>query len=437
MSRRVALQNLGCKVNRYESDAILMQFENHGYEVVDFSEEADIYLVNTCAVTAEAARKSRQFLRRPKHMNPHALVVGLGCQTELLEQDGEEGAYADLIIGNAYKDRAFEIVEEFLESGNQPDFMPIDRASDFAEFGPVSRQKECRAYIKVQDGCNNFCSYCTIPFARGRVRSRSRDKILQEARALAKAGYKEVVLTGIHVCSFEMDQGKDSSAIVDLALEIGQIQGIERIRLTSLEPQSITKEFVDKAKANPKLCPHFHLSLQSGSDKTLKAMNRKYDTTQFRRAVQYIKEAFPLVGLTTDVIVGFPGEDKKAFEESRDFCKEMGFSRMHVFRYSERPGTRAVKFPNKVPASVAKERSQMLIDLAQEMEEAYFSKRQGQEARVLLERKNDQGLWQGYTEDYIPCAIEKRTSTADLAEGEIVKTILKLNGPGLMHGEIA
>lgn len=431
--KKLAVENLGCKVNRYESDAAIMQFASAGYEIVDFSEIADVYIVNTCAVTAEAARKSRQMLNRAKRLNPDSLVVAMGCQAELVGDD----LPCDLSIGNARKANVLEIVERFMREGIAADKIDIATVKDFSEMGSVSRQKETRAYLKVQDGCNSFCSYCTIPFARGRVRSRQAENVLQEARDLARAGYKEVVLTGIHVCSYGQDLGQDSTALMYLAKDIAAIEGIERIRLSSLEPQSVTKEFIEVAKSIDKLCPHFHLSMQSGSDTILKSMNRKYDTKIFREAVQRIRENFDTVGITTDVIVGFPGETKDLFEETRAFCEAMGFSRMHVFRYSERPGTRAVNFPGKVDADTAKARSQILIDLADKMQSHYFESRIGAETEVLVEQKNNEGLWQGYTPDYCLTELSEIVDiSSNLHEGQIVKVILKDYQMSVMSGEI-
>lgn len=431
--KRVAVENLGCKVNRYESDAAIMQFQDRGYEIVDYSEIADIYVLNTCAVTVEAARKSRQQLNRAKRLNPNSIVVAMGCQAELVGDD----LPCDLSVGNANKPHIVEIVEKFIEEGTPADHVDIATVRDFREMGSISRQKETRAYLKVQDGCNSFCSYCTIPYARGRVRSRKVENILAEARDLAEAGYKEIVLTGIHVCSFGQDRGEDSTALIYLAGALDQIGGIERIRLSSLEPQSITEEFVRLASEVKHLCPHFHLSMQSGSDTILRSMNRKYDTKVFMEAVNRIHKYFPVAGITSDVIVGFPGETDALFEETIAFCQDVGFSRMHVFRYSERPGTRAVDFPNKVDGNVARARSQRLMEIADASQEAYNQSRKGETATVLLEQKNAQGNWQGYTTDYILTEIvDSKESVKTYEEGEIVTVLLKESHTSHMSGEM-
>lgn len=416
------IENLGCKVNRYESDAIAQQFAIRGYEVVDKIEDADVYILNTCGVTMEAARKSRQLLNRAKRHNPDALVVAIGCQAELTPNE----LPCDIAVGNERKHCLPDVVAAYRAGEGQPDRISIGEVRDFAEFGPVVDQKETRAYLKVQDGCNSFCSYCTIPLARGRVRSRAEDEVLKEAELLAKAGFKEVVLTGIHVCSYGMDRGESSTALVRLIEKIARVEGLSRIRLSSLEPQSITKEFVTIAAGIPKLCPHFHLSLQSGSDKILKAMRRRYDTARYREACQYIREAFPTVGLTTDVIVGFPGETDEDFRETMAFVEEMRFTRLHVFRYSERPGTAAVRFKNKVDGVTSKARSEELIALGDRLAKEAMERALGRETEVLLEAFAESGFRQGYTPDYLltelrlPPGVETK-----FGEGDIVKVRLK------------
>ncbi len=427
----VAIENLGCKVNRYESDAIAQSFRAAGYALVDYSEHADIYILNTCGVTTEAARKSRQQLHKAKRKNPRALVVAIGCQAELAPDE----LPADLCIGNIGKERLVETIEAYLKHGIQPDASAIGETRDFAEFGAVTDQAETRAYLKVQDGCNNFCSYCAIPLARGRVRSRAEDRILEEAAQLGEAGFKEVVLTGIHVCSYGADRGEGSTALVDLIAKIARIDGIERIRLSSLEPQSITEEFIEKAAKIPKLCPHFHLSLQSGADPVLRAMNRRYDTALYRQAVEGLRAAFPHVGITTDIIVGFPGETEKDFQDTLAFCEEMAFSRLHVFRYSERPGTRAVSLPGKVPAALAKTRSETLIKLGEDLQSKALLNASGRVSQVLLESRDEHGFRQGYTPDYLLAAVEDKAGV--LKEGQIVDLRLTEVQGNRINAEIA
>lgn len=430
---RVAVENLGCKVNRYEADAIAQRFRQAGYSLVEYSEKADIYILNTCGVTNEAARKSRQQLHKAKRHNPEALVVAIGCQAELKPDE----LPADLCIGNVGKENLLETIEAFLLSGTAPDRVEIAGIRDFAEFGSVTEQRETRAYLKVQDGCNNFCSYCAIPLARGRVRSREEEQVLAEAFQLAEQGYKEVVLTGIHVCSYGEDRGEPSTALVDLIAKIAAVEGLERIRLSSLEPQSISAEFVDRAAHIPKLCPHFHLSLQSGSDVILKAMNRRYDTAVYRDAVRCLREAFPIVGITTDVIVGFPGETETEFAETLTFCEEMAFSRLHVFRYSERPGTKAVRLPAKVTAQVAKDRSERLLALGDQLQSRALAEAEGRVAEVLLENRDNAGHWQGYTPDYLLAELTDALTVQDqLEEGQIVTLRLMDHVAGRIRTEI-
>lgn len=416
------IENLGCKVNRYESDAIAQQFEAQGYRIVEDPAEASVYVLNTCGVTVEAARKSRQLLHRAKRSNPELLVVAIGCQAELTP----DALPCDLAVGNDLKHRLPEVIEAYYGGTEAPDSIEIGAVKDFAEYGPVTRQEETRAYLKVQDGCNSFCSYCTIPLARGRVRSRAEDEILKEAELLARAGFREVVLTGIHVCSYGLDRGEDSMALARLITKIDKIAGLKRIRLSSLEPQSISRAFVQKAAEAAKLCPHFHLSLQSGSDKILKAMRRRYDTARFRQSAEAIREVWPEAGLTTDVIVGFPGETEEDFADTLDFCREIGFSRLHVFRYSERPGTLAVNFPDKVDGNIAKARSEKLIALGDELAREAMRRRLGTETEILLEALTPEGNRRGYSPEYLLCELEIPVQDRDkYAEGDIVRVRLK------------
>lgn len=439
---RVAVLNLGCKVNRYESDAVAQRFVEAGYEEVPFDRLADVYVLNTCAVTGEAARKSGQLLRRARKKNPEAVVVAMGCHVEL----GGETAVADVIVGNQGKSRVFEAVDYFrrqwAEAGFLPDKRPAaidlsqelsqEEGAQFEDFGLVDHQSETRAYLKIQDGCNNFCSYCAIPFARGRVRSRAEASVLQEAEALAARGFKEVVLTGIHVCSYGKDWGEDSLALAKLCQKIATIPGIERIRLGSLEPLSVSEAFVDSLATIPEFCPHFHLSLQSGSEAVLRLMRRRYTAEQYRQVVQKLKATFgERLGLTTDVIVGFPGEDEACFEESLAFCEEMDFLRMHIFRYSERAGTAAVRLPNKVAAEVSARRSMRMAHLAEHMQQKHLRARLGQEESILLEQQKEAGLWEGYSARYE--ALLLADPEGRFHQGELVRgRILELRGDRLL-----
>jgi len=416
MEKSVAFHTLGCKVNRYETDAVAQTFIDAGYQIKPFDDTADVYVINTCTVTGEADRKSRQFLRQAKTRNPGALVVAMGCHVEL----SDASAYADILVGNKDKIKVVERVEKKRSEWNTiksdiinttpPDtadpesFQPIDTVHEFEEMGDVTSQEETRAYIKIEDGCNNFCSYCAIPLARGRVRSREESAILKEVKGLAGNGFQEIVLTGIHVCSYGADRGLESDALIDLTEKLSKIEGLKRIRLGSLEPQSLTEKFIQKASKIDILCPHFHLSLQSGSDAVLKRMNRRYTTGQYEQIVDNLKTWIPSAAITTDVIVGFPGETEEEHRQTMDFCEKIDFLDIHVFKYSERKGTKAAGMSLKVDGKTAILRSKELISLAQKMKERHFARSIGSRFRVLIEKIDDNGAT-GYTENYISAKI--------------------------------
>lgn len=414
---RAAFHTLGCKTNHYETDALRQQFAAAGFADVPFDSFAEVYLVNTCTVTGEAGRKSRQMLRRARRINPDAVVVALGCHSELVK----ELAGVDLVIGTSGKMLALgQVIDELRRRGNNlpaPQSKPAIDATAYEEFGPVFRQSETRAYVKIEDGCDNFCSYCTIPLARGRVRSRKPEDVLAEVIALASVGYREIVLTGIHICSYGADWGLPSQAVMELAMRIAGVDGIERIRLGSLEPQSVSSEFVRLAMENPKLLPHFHLSLQSGCDAVLHRMRRRYTTDLYREVVNRLREAYDDPGLTTDVIVGFPGETDREHQTSLDFCREIGFSRLHVFRYSRRDGTLAATLSDPVDSLTASRRSQSMIELAEQMALAYHRRQIGRRQAVLLEQKGADGLFEGYSPEYVPIRLSDRP---ELQTGQIV-----------------
>ncbi|NLM77539.1 MAG: tRNA (N(6)-L-threonylcarbamoyladenosine(37)-C(2))-methylthiotransferase MtaB [Ruminococcaceae bacterium] len=395
--KTAAFHTLGCKTNHYETDAIRMQFAAAGFDLVEFREPADVYIINTCSVTAEADRKSRQMLRRARQVNPKALVVAVGCQAVI----GDAAKWADLVVDNDHKSQTCRMVLSCL-AGEKAGQRETDEPPHYDELGCIDRQSETRAYLKIEDGCDQFCTYCAIPLARGRVRSRGRKQIVTEARALALAGYKEVVLTGIHLCSFGKDHGLPGHTVMELALELADIEGIERIRLGSLEPRFLTDRFVELAASNPYLCPHFHLSLQSGSDKILRSMRRSYQTDQFRESVAALRQAFADPGLTTDMIVGFPGETEDEFADSLAFCREMAFSRIHVFRFSARAGTAAARMPDVVPAGEKTRRSHEMNQLAQDLSGAYHAKQVGHTHAVLVEQQLGNDLYSGYTPEYVP-----------------------------------
>ncbi len=437
---RVAVYNLGCRVNRYESDAVTKQLKDAGFSIVDFNEAADLYIVNTCAVTAEAARKSGQFLRRAKKLNPQALVVAMGCLTAL---EGEH-KNADLSIGNKGKSQlAAELLQlmqdrsgALSEEQNLPlldaplTFVPEGRPDGarfghYEEYGPISEQSETRAFVKIQDGCNQFCAYCTIPLARGRVCSREESEIIAEVKALVASGYREITLTGIHVCSYGADFGLDSLALMDLCDKLAEIGPLKRIRFGSVEPLSISPAFIARFAKNDKLCRHLHLSLQSGAERTLRRMNRNYTAVQFRAVVDELRRLMPNMGLTTDLIVAFPGETEDEHRESLAFCEQIGFSHMHIFRYSPRPLTAAAKLPEQVPGPVSERRALEAQAVSERSRDEVFKRFIPSAQHVLLEQEvqtPDGSYWTAYSDNYLPVRVE-----APLAQkGEILE--VKISG---------
>ncbi len=367
-----------------------------GYEVVDFETKADIYIINTCTVTNMADKKSRQMLRRVKEINPEAILVAVGCYAQVAKEKLEQIPEIDLILGINEKNDIVKYVEQASKNTYVSDVL---HQTEFLDFGDVTYTEKTRAVIKVQDGCNQFCSYCIIPYARGRIRSRKPESVIKEITDVAKEGIKEVVITGIHIASY----GKDFNTeyrLIDLLEEIQKVDGIQRIRLGSLEPTLITEEFVTRLKKLSKICDHFHLSLQSGCNETLKRMNRKYTTDQFRHVVELLRNAYPEVHLTTDVIVGFPGETEEEFNKTYEFLKEIKFYKMHVFKYSPRSGTVAAKMPNQIDGNIKEERSNKLIELSDENEKEYNQKYIGKEVEVLLEEREGEYL-KGHTTNYM------------------------------------
>ena len=367
-----------------------------GYKVVDFETKADIYIINTCTVTNMADKKSRQMLRRVKEINPEAILVAVGCYAQVAKEKLEQIPEIDLILGINEKNDIVKYVEQASKNTYVSDVL---HQTEFLDFGDVTYTEKTRAVIKVQDGCNQFCSYCIIPYARGRIRSRKPESVIKEITDVAKEGIKEVVITGIHIASY----GKDFNTeyrLIDLLEEIQKVNGIQRIRLGSLEPTLITEEFVTRLKKLSKICDHFHLSLQSGCNETLKRMNRKYTTDQFRHVVELLRNAYPEVHLTTDVIVGFPGETEEEFNKTYEFLKEIKFYKMHVFKYSPRSGTVAAKMPNQIDGNIKEERSNKLIELSDENEKEYNQKYIGKEVEVLLEEREGEYL-KGHTTNYM------------------------------------
>ena len=404
--KKAALHNLGCKVNAYETEAMQQLLEQAGYEIVPFEEKADVYIVNTCTVTNIADRKSRQMLHRAKKQNPEALVVAAGCYGPAAEAELKEDSAVDLLIGNNRKKDLISILEAY-ESGVQEDaVIDINHTKEYEALSVTQTAEHTRAYVKVQDGCNQFCSYCIIPYARGRVRSRPASEVCQEIASLARAGYQEVVLTGIHLSSYGLDL--EGESLLSLIQAVHQIDGIRRIRLGSLEPRIVTEKFAAALAGMEKFCPHFHLSLQSGCDATLSRMNRRYTAEEYERTCELLRRTFDQPALTTDVIVGFPGETEEEFEETLAFLKRIRLFETHVFKYSRRRGTRAAVMENQIPEQVKTERSRILMELDRENSEAYILEQRGQDVEILIEEKmvlNGTEYQVGHTKEYIRAAV--------------------------------
>ena len=402
MEKTVALITLGCKVNQYETNAMSQKLIENGYKVVEHTQKADIYIINTCTVTNMSDRKSRQMIRRAKEMNPKAFIIAVGCYVQVSKEEVEKIEEIDLALGNEEKVNIVDYCNKLLEekdSEKQSAMEDVMQAKEFSEFGETSYTEKTRAVIKVQDGCDRFCSYCIIPYARGRVRSRKPEHIIKEIENIAKQGIKEVVITGIHIASYGKDF-RNGYKLIDLLKEINQIEGIERIRLGSIEPLLITEEFVQRLTKLEKICEHFHLSLQSGCDETLKRMNRRYTIEQFTEIVERLRVAYSNVNLTTDIIVGFPGETEEEFNKTYKFLENIKFYKMHIFKYSQRKGTKAAEMPEQISPEEKEKRSTKLIELSDKNEEEYNKKYIGKTVEVLWEEEK-QGTYKGHTKNYV------------------------------------
>ena len=431
--KKVALHNLGCKVNSYEIDVMQQMLQKNSYEIVDFEQKADIYIVNTCSVTSIADRKSRQMLHKAKKKNPEAIVVAVGCYvqtgTEAILKD--EGI--DLAIGNNKKKDLVAILEQYLlEKGMHTEdktlhdttIIDINHTKEYEEMTLEQTAEHTRAYIKIQDGCNQFCTYCIIPYARGRVRSRKKEDIISEIKGLVKRGYKEVVLTGIHISSYGTDFGEPG--LLDLVKSLQPIEGLQRIRLGSLEPRIVTEEFASELAKLSKVCPHFHLSLQSGSLNTLKRMNRHYTPGEYLKGVEELRKAFDNPAITTDVIVGFPGETEEEFEETREFLENIQLYEMHIFKYSIRKGTIAAKMPDQVADEIKAERSDVLLEMEERLSRAYRETYIGKEVSVLFEEEKEilgEKYQIGHTPQYIKVAYK---TDEDLSNCIVNKKVVRL-----------
>ena len=412
MKKKVALHNLGCKVNAYEVEAMQQLLENAGYETVPFEEGADVYVINTCTVTNIADRKSRQMLHKAKKMNPDAIVVATGCYAQADTEKLKEDTAVDLILGNNQKTQIVEALEEYeKEHAKQVQVIEINHTKEYEELSISSTAEHVRAYIKVQDGCNQFCTYCIIPFARGRVRSRKIEEVLSEVETLAAKGYKEVVLTGIHLSSYGVDFPKEErESLLSLIQAVSRVEGISRTRLGSLEPRIITEEFLEGIVKTGKVCPHFHLSLQSGCNKTLKNMNRRYSAQEYAEKCELIRKFYPAPALTTDVIVGFPQETEEDFEESYEFVKKIHFYETHIFKYSRRHGTKAASMDGQLTEAAKAQRSDRMLELheirAREYEEAMI----GKKMELLLEEEieiDGRPWYVGHSKEYVRAVISK------------------------------
>lgn len=411
--KSVALHNLGCKVNAYEMDAMQQMLQEKGYNIVPFDERADIYIINTCTVTNIADRKSRQMLHRAKKQNPDAVVVAVGCYVQTDAENVQKDEAIDLAIGNNRKKDMAAILEKFLEereSGSKhdgsDDIIEINDTKEYEEMTLQKTAEHTRAYIKIQDGCNQFCSYCIIPYARGRVRSRQEEDVLNEVKGLVAAGYQEIVLTGIHLSSYGIDRGE--AELLRLIRKLQEIEGLRRIRLGSLEPRIITEEFARELASLSKVCPHFHLSLQSGCDSVLKRMNRRYDSGEYYEKTQLLRKYFRNPAITTDVIVGFPGETEEEFRETEVFVRKVQFFEMHIFKYSRRHGTRAAEMEGQLTEAQKAARSAVLLELEKEMSHKYRESLIGTEVEVLLEESKEIGgqrYWIGHTPQYVRVAV--------------------------------
>ena len=413
MSKVVKFITLGCKVNQYETNAMAQKFLEKGYQIIEEetpeNEEIkpDICIINTCTVTNMSDRKSRQMLRRMKEKNPNTIVVAVGCYAQVAKEELAKISEIDLVLGNNEKVEIVRYVEEYINNHiDNVELEDVMYSKEFSDFGNVTYTEKTRAVIKIQDGCDRFCSYCIIPYARGRVRSRKPESIVSEITQIASNGIKEVVITGIHIASYGKDfsMSKDPELqnykLIDLLEEINSINGIQRIRLGSIEPLLITEEFVERLKKLEKICHHFHLSLQSGCDETLKRMNRRYTTEQFKEIVRLLRNAYDDVNLTTDVIVGFPGETDEEFSKTYKFLEEIKFYKMHIFKYSPRKGTKAAVMPNQISGDIKEERSRKLIELSDKNEIEYNESYIGKNVEVLFEEEKD-GIFKGHTQNYI------------------------------------
>ena len=430
MGKKVALHNLGCKVNAYELEAVEQLLEARGYEIVPFEPGADIYIINTCTVTNIADRKSRQMLHRAKKMNPQALVAAVGCYAQARGGELERDPAIDLVIGNNRKKEIPDLLEACLRERRKHREVPdIGRERDYEPLRIAGTKEHTRAFLKVQDGCNQFCSYCIIPYTRGRVRSRDPQEVLREVQRLSVSGCREIVLSGIHLSSYGADF-ENGTGLLELIRLLHPVEGIARIRLGSLEPGIITERFAEQLSRLPKVCPHFHLSLQSGCDRTLRRMNRRYTSGEYLEKCRILRKYFKDPALTTDIITGFPGETEEDFRRSREFVEKVSFFETHVFPYSRREGTKAAKMEEQIPEAVKKERSHVLLELNRRQKEKYLKAALGRETEVLLEEREEfegRPAWSWYTREYRKVLV--------LSEKDLGNTLLTVCPEKVCRGE--
>ena len=437
MKKTVSFYTLGCKVNQYETNAMEQQFIKNNYEIVENTQKADIYVINTCTVTNMAERKSRQMLRRVKEINPSAVLVVCGCYAQVAKNELEQIPEIDIILGINEKNEIVQIVENYMEKmaeqdkrSQEAEIDDVSKQKEFLDFGDVTYTEKNRAVVKVQDGCNMFCSYCIIPYARGRIRSRKIESVVSEIEKIAKEKIKEVVITGIHVASYGKDFDNENTSkkirLIDLLEAINKIDGIDRIRLSSLEPTIVDEEFATRLSKLDKICDHFHLSLQSGCDETLKRMNRKYTTQIYRDAVATLRKYYPKASFTTDVIVGFPGETDEEFAKTYEFLKEIDFYRLHVFKYSPRRGTVAEKMPNQIDGNKKEERSNKLIELSNSTENKHNQSYIGKTVKVLFEEFED-GFFKGHTTNYMMVKVAGEEEQSDKFVNKILDVKIREN----------
>ncbi len=431
--KRVAFHTLGCKVNQYETQAMIELFKEAGYWLVKDMDIADVYVINTCTVTNMGDRKSRQFIRRARRNNPSAIIAVVGCYSQVAPGEVEDIDEVNIILGTRHRSRIVDLVEG---CGINEKINAVDNIMDTREIEDISikdQQEQTRAFLKIQDGCNRYCSYCIIPYARGPIKSRQKSQVIKEVRRLVEKGFKEIVLTGIHVASYGKDFNNENG-LLELLTAINSIDGLERIRLSSLEPTLFTDDFLQELTSIGKLCRHFHLSLQSGCDKILKKMNRKYSSVEFKEIVERIRKSYPQIALTTDIIVGFPGETREDFEETYNFVREIAFSDIHVFKYSPRRGTPAASFKNQVNGNDKQIRSKELIALGRELNKQYRAQFIGKTKEVLIETesRDHKNCMEGFTDNYLKVVMKGDASL----EGQIKNVLLKTLNKGIIFGEI-